>query len=74
VQGTWSQGIRPAQNGTRNQEMMDFQEGTSAETEMQPWHKGLRPKTAATRQQANKGPRRQMATISEEGEDNREWY
>jgi uncharacterized protein involved in type VI secretion and phage assembly len=35
---------------------------------MQKWRKGLRPKTAATRQSRNKGPRRQMITIREQEE------
>jgi hypothetical protein len=38
---------------------------------MQQGHKGPRP-SAATRQQENKGPTRQTADMSEEGEDNHE--
>jgi hypothetical protein len=41
---------------------------------MQQWHKGLRPKTAARRQQANKGPGRQTAAMSEKGEANHKWH
>jgi hypothetical protein len=37
---------------------------------LQQWHKLPRPESAATRQPTNKGPRGQMATISDEGKDN----
>jgi hypothetical protein len=36
---------------------------------MQQWHKGLRPKTAATRQQVNKEPKHNTAAASSDRED-----
>jgi hypothetical protein len=36
------------------------------------WHKGLRPNTADTRQQANKRPRQPTAAMTEEGQHNHE--
>jgi hypothetical protein len=36
---------------------------------MQQWHEEPRPKTEATRQQADKGPTRQTAPMSEKRED-----
>jgi hypothetical protein len=72
VQRTRSQELRPAQCGTGNPERTDVREETLEGPRMQQWHKGPRPKTAATRQQANKRPRRQVAAISEEGQGNHE--
>jgi hypothetical protein len=48
---------------------MDVQDETLDRLRMQQRHKGLRAKTEATRQQADKGPRRQPAAMSEKRED-----
>jgi hypothetical protein len=52
--------------------MTKRREKTVERYRMQQWHKGPRAETAATRQNDNKGPMRQMATIFEKGEDNHE--
>jgi hypothetical protein len=36
---------------------------------MKQWHKGPRPKTEVTRQEVDKGPRRQTAAVFEKRED-----
>jgi hypothetical protein len=64
AQGTQSQEIRPGQCGIRNLEGTDFQEEMLEGPRMQQWCKGPRPKTAATRQQANNQHRHKTAAAS----------
>jgi hypothetical protein len=61
VQGTQLQEIQPGWCGTRNPERIDVWEEMLEGPKMQQWHKGQRPKTAATRQKANKDPRHKTA-------------
>jgi hypothetical protein len=65
AQGTRSQEIRLEQCSTENSERTGIQDETLERPGMQQWHEGPRPKTEATRQQADKGPRRQTAAMFE---------
>jgi hypothetical protein len=69
AQGTRSQEIRPGQCSIENSERTDVQNETFERPGMQQWNGGSRPKTEATRQQADKGPRRQTAAVSEKRQD-----
>jgi hypothetical protein len=55
------QGPRRGQYGTQNPEMTKGQEETVETPGMQQWHKGLRPETATTWQQDDRGPLQQTA-------------
>jgi hypothetical protein len=74
TQGTRASETRKRRHFTENPERANGGEQTLEEPGMQKWHKGPTPKTTATRQQVNKGPRRQTAAMSEEGEGNRHRY
>jgi hypothetical protein len=53
------------QQCTENSERTNVQDETLDRPRMQQWHSGPRLKTEATKQQADKGPRRQTAAMSE---------
>jgi hypothetical protein len=65
----WTPETSQTQQCTENPDRMNIQVETLDRLGLQQWHKGSRPKTEATRQQVDKGPRRQTAAMSEKQED-----